>query len=64
MNDEMKDLVLAPCGHKEYYGMVYWHNGKRFCRKCIYEIWKKESKWKPSPTDYVFPLYDDGVNYE
>lgn len=51
------------CGHKEYYGMLYWLNGMQLCRQCIYHEWQKETPWVPGDKDYVFPLYSDGVNY-
>ena len=63
--DEMKDVVkdYRGCGHIEYYGMIHWRDGLQYCRRCIYDIWQKESKWKPGEDDYVFPLYEDGINY-
>lgn len=65
-DDDNKSVVekYKGCGHKEYYGMIYSRSGFQFCRKCIYEIWQKENpEWQPSTTDYVFPIYEDGVNY-
>lgn len=63
--DEMKDVVkdYRGCGHIEYHGMIHWRDGLQYCRRCIYNIWQKESKWKPGEDDYVFPLYEDGINY-
>ena len=63
--DEMKDVVkdYRGCGHIEYYGMIHWRDGLQYCRRCIYNIWQNESKWKPGEDDYVFPLYEDGINY-
>lgn len=63
--DEMKDVVkdYKGCGHIEYYGMIHWRDGLQYCRRCIYNIWQNESKWKPGEDDYVFPLYEDGINY-
>lgn len=63
--DEMKEIVQCRCGKKEYYGMMHWHNGRTYCRACIYEIWMKETKysWKPKEHQYVFPLYEDGKDY-
>lgn len=64
--DEMKNVVKGyrGCGHKEYYGMIHWRDGLQYCRQCIYEIWMKESNWKPNPKeDFVFPYYEDGKNY-
>jgi len=64
--DVMLDIVTCPkCKKPEYWGMMHWLSGKTVCRKCIYEIWKNESKhgWVPSKTDYVYPLYCDGKEY-
>lgn len=67
--DPMKDIVVnyKGCGHMEYYGMIHWRDGLQYCRQCIYEIWQKESNyqgWKPDPEkDFVFPLYEDGIDY-
>lgn len=63
--DMMKDVVKGyrGCGHKEYFGMIHWRDGLQYCRQCIYELWQKESGWKPGKDDYVFPYYEDGVNY-
>lgn len=63
--DEMKDVVkdYRGCGHIEYYGMIHCRDGLQYCRRCIYNIWQNESKWKPGEDDYVFPLYEDGINY-
>jgi len=63
--DEMLEIVICrDCKQPEYYGMMHWLSGHTVCRKCIYEIWKKQSnyKWKPSATDYVFPLYEDRLD--
>lgn len=64
-NDMMKDVVInyRGCGHHEYYGCLVWRDGLQYCRRCIYNIWQNESKWKPGEDDYVFPLYEDGINY-
>lgn len=63
--DMMKDVVknYRGCGHTEYYGMLVWRDGLQYCRNCIYDIWAKESKWKPTEKDLRFPLYEDGVDY-
>lgn len=63
--DEMKEIVKCACGRLEYYGMMHWHNGHTWCRVCIYEIWMMDSgyKWKPTETNYTFPLYEDGKDY-
>ena len=59
-----KEIVKCKvCGEQEYYGMLHWNNGQTMCRKCIYKLWSEGSKWKPTETDYVFPLYDDGRRY-
>jgi len=64
--DEMFEIVECPdCKKPEYYGMIHWKDGKQHCRKCIYEIWAKESKykWERSKSDYIFPFYDDGIDH-
>lgn len=64
--DEMKEVVRCPqCGREEYYGMIPWHNGKQMCRRCIYDVWEKESNhvWTPGKDDYIFPKYSNGVDY-
>ncbi len=62
--DEMLEIVICPeCEGEEYYGMMHWISGKAICRKCIYERWTNSSKWIPGPSDYVFPLYDDGIDW-
>lgn len=66
--DNMKDVVknYRGCGHKEYYGMIHWRDGRQYCRKCIYNIWQQDSNytgWKPGKEDYVFPYYEDGIDY-
>lgn len=66
-DDEMKSVVegFKGCGHREYYGMLYSQSGFQFCRKCIYEMWKKENPgWAPGKEDFIFPIYEDGVNYD
>lgn len=64
--DEMKEVVTCKvCGKDEYYGMLHWapYIGQ-VCRKCMYREWQRtEPTWKPSETDYVFPLYQDGKDY-
>ena len=62
--DMMKKIVTCPhCKREEYYGMLYWRNGASLCRCCIYDIWEAENKWARRATDYVFPLYEDGIDY-
>jgi len=64
--DEMQEVVICPeCKKEEYTGMIHWRDGHRCCRNCIYEIWAKDSNYKrkPSVTDFVFSLYDDGKDY-
>ena len=65
MNEMLKIVTCRDCKQPEYYGMTYWLSGHTVCRECIYEIWKKQSnyKWEPSETDYVFPLYEDGLDH-
>ena len=63
-NDMMKDIVICGCNHKEYYGHVVMRDGINYCRNCIYEIWSKESGWRPDHSkDYIFPIYEDGKDY-
>ena len=65
-DDEMLNIVTCrECKKPEYYGMMHWLSGHTLCRRCIYELWSKQSdyKWTPSNTDYTFPLYSDGVDY-
>lgn len=58
------EVVVCPnCKHEEYWGMMHWRDGRQYCRHCIYRIWQKDSKWEPTINDYVFPLYQDGVDY-
>jgi len=62
----MKEVVICrECGKEEYYGMMIWYNGRTYCRACTYERWKKNSNynWQPGSNDYVFPLYEDGIDY-
>lgn len=62
-SNEMLEIVICPeCEQEEYYGMMHWLNGGQACRKCTYERWSSSSKWIPGPSDYVFPLYDDGID--
>lgn len=67
-SDMMKTVVQMNngCGHTDYYGCFVMRNGINFCRKCIYEMWKRETnyKWQPQANDYIFPLYSDGIDYE
>lgn len=66
-NNMMLDVVQGyrGCGHKEYFGMIHWKNGLQYCRRCIYQIWQNESnnRWHPGKEDYVFPYFEDGINY-
>lgn len=58
----MYKIVKCPnCTKDEYYGMIYWLNGKTYCRSCIYKIWEEQTG-RPQP-GYTFPLYDDGRDY-
>lgn len=62
--DEMHNVHRAGCGCPEYYGDIHWLNGRTYCRKCIYDIWEKESIWRRTPgIDLVYPRYSDGVDY-
>ena len=63
--DEMKNVVECPECHKpEYYGMIHWREGHRYCRSCIYEIWERFGRWsRNSDKDFEFPTYEDGVDY-
>ncbi len=64
--DEMLEIVRCKsCRKDEYQGCIHWRDGLQYCRRCIYEIWSKESDyvWRPKPNDYVFPLYSDGKDY-
>ena len=64
--DPYLDLYKCPnCGNLEYYGMLQWRDQHQYCRNCIYTIWVKENPngWKPGKDDYVFPKYEDGINY-
>lgn len=64
MQDEMKKIVKCPiCGKLEYYGMLHWRNGKEMCRECIYDLWESEGPWRRTPSDEVFPIYEDGKDY-
>lgn len=64
MNDIMKKVVVCPkCGRHEYYGMLHWRDGKEMCRKCIYDLWESEGPWRRTPSDEVFPIYEDGEDY-
>lgn len=63
---DMKEVIICKCGCKEYYGMSVMRDGITYCRKCIYEIWQKETNytgWKPGKEDYTFPYYEDGKDY-
>lgn len=64
--DEMKEIVVCrECHKEEYYGMMVWHNGHSYCRRCTYNRWRKQSNydWMPGKNHYTFPLYDDGIDY-
>jgi hypothetical protein len=63
--DEMLEIVKCSCDRSEYYGMMHWYNGHQYCRVCTYERWQNARfyTWKPGSTDYVFPLYIDGIDY-
>lgn len=64
--DEMYEVVICrECNKPEYYGAMIWNSGHSYCRKCTYERWAKESnyKWNPSSNDYVYPIYNDGIDY-
>jgi hypothetical protein len=65
MPDEMKNIITCKfCGNQEYYGMMHWLNGTTMCRKCIYKVWQgPKNNWTPGSHDYVFPLYEDGIDY-
>nr|DAF72143.1 MAG TPA: TFIIB-TERMINAL DOMAIN, TFIIB, TRANSCRIPTION INITIATION [Caudoviricetes sp.] len=64
MNDIMKKVIVCPkCGKQEYYGMLHWRDGKEMCRKCIYDVWESEGPWRRTPSDEVFPIYEDGKDY-
>jgi hypothetical protein len=63
--NEMHEVIICPeCKKQEYYGMMRWRDGRTYCRRCIYEMWARESdyRWDASK-EYAFPLYDDGLNY-
>ena len=65
-HEEMLTIVECKQCHKsEYSGMMIWRDGKQMCRGCAYELWQKESKfkWSPTPTNYIFPRYEDGHDY-
>lgn len=64
MQDEMKKVVKCPkCGKPEYNGMLHWRDGKLMCRECIYDLWESKGPWRRTPSDEVFPIYEDGRNY-
>jgi len=63
--DEMLEIVICKdCKSKEYYGAMIWYEGHTYCRKCTYDRWMKESnyKWKPSNTEYVFPVKQERLH--
>lgn len=63
-DEMMKEVVICKsCSSEEYYGMMYWHNGKVICRRCMYTIWEAESDWERGDDDLTFPLYGDGIDY-
>ena len=62
--DENIEVVKCSCGKEEYYGMMHWLSGKTMCRECIYTEWEKAGKWSRTDSDHVFPLYDDGKDYQ
>jgi len=53
-----EDIVKCPnCRGEEYWGEIRWRDGHQYCRKCIYEIWIKDTngKWQHSEQDKIFP---------
>ena len=55
-------VICKNCGKKEYWGDMHWRSGKTYCRACIYGIWQKETSWKPTERDFVYPACSDGVD--
>lgn len=64
IEERMHEVVICPeCLQEEYYGMLYWLNGRRMCRECMYDEWEEHSDWRRSATYQTFPIYDDGNDY-
>jgi hypothetical protein len=62
-NDMLKVVECPECHNQEYYGMIHWYNGHKYCRHCMYDIWQKRSGWNPGNNDFEFPKYEDGIDY-
>ena len=62
--DEMREVVKCKtCGRLEYFGALTWYMGTTHCRHCTHAHWQENGNWHPGTSDYVFPLYTDGVDY-
>ena len=61
--DELADLQAEDAEAKKEERMLHWRDGKEMCRKCIYDVWESEGPWRRTPSDEVFPIYEDGKDY-
>jgi hypothetical protein len=63
--DNYEIVQCQHCKRPEYYGSMVWGSGKTYCRRCIYEIWKKDSNytWEPGPKEFTFPYAEDGIDH-
>ena len=63
--DDYKVVTCKFCRKPEYWELMHWKDGQEMCRKCVYEVWIKESKrkWSPGKNDYTYPLYSDGKDH-
>ncbi|MBQ2639293.1 MAG: hypothetical protein IJF92_00805 [Bacilli bacterium] len=43
VNRSLKIVFCKNCDEPEYWGCMFWRNGKQYCRKCIYKIWDEEN---------------------
>ena len=65
-HDFLKDIVECPiCRSKEYYGFSVMRDGLNHCRKCIYNVWEKESYEEAKRRESERALkYGKSPNYE
>ena len=56
---EVDFIISCPhCGQMEYNDHIHWFDGHRYCRRCIYDIWERTTKWRRRENDLTFPMYE------
>lgn len=46
--NDMNEVITCSCGEKEFNGLMYWRDGKQYCRRCMHKIWRGDGYTGPT----------------